>query len=92
MSVPVSSAKRNRSSPLSSSISTIRTGASSTRRSKVSRTLPSTVPRCPTIRLPIANVVDTNYSAVTKVPKKYLPAADAYGGMHRHLRAQAATL
>ena len=41
---------------------------------------------------PIANVVDVNYSAVTKVPKRWLPTAQAYGGMHRHLRAQAATL
>jgi acetamidase/formamidase len=41
---------------------------------------------------PLANVVDANYSAVTKVPKRFLPAADAYGGMHRHLREQAATL
>ena len=41
---------------------------------------------------PIANVVDVNYSAVTKVPKRWLPTAHAYGGMHRHLRAQAATL
>jgi len=36
--------------------------------------------------------VDANYSAVTKVPKRWLPAADAYGGMHRYLREQAATL
>ena len=41
---------------------------------------------------PIANVVDVNYSAVTKVPKQFLPAADAYGGLHRYLRGQAATL
>jgi acetamidase/formamidase len=41
---------------------------------------------------PLANVVDANYSAVTKVPKKFLPTASAYGGMHRHLREQAATL
>jgi hypothetical protein len=34
-------------------------------------------------------VCDTNYSAVTKVEKSLLPAADAYGGMHRHLREQA---
>ncbi|MGE3663235.1 MAG: acetamidase/formamidase family protein [Pseudonocardia sp.] len=43
-------------------------------------------------RSPLANVVDTNYSAVTKIDKALLPAADAYGGMHRHLREQAATL
>jgi acetamidase/formamidase len=41
---------------------------------------------------PIANVVDVNYSAVTKVAKRFLPAADAYGGMHRYLREQAAAL
>ena len=41
---------------------------------------------------PIANVVDVNYSAVTKVAKQFLPAADAYGGMHRYLREQAAAL
>ena len=41
---------------------------------------------------PLANVVDANYSAVTKVPKRLLPAGDAYGGMHRHLREQAATV
>ena len=41
---------------------------------------------------PLANVVDVNYSAVTKVAKRLLPAGDAYGGMHRYLREQAATL
>ena len=41
---------------------------------------------------PIANVVDANYSAVTKVPKRFLPAAEAYCGMHRHLRVRAAAL
>jgi hypothetical protein len=40
-------------------------------------------------RSPLANVCDTNYSAVTRVEKSLLPAADAYGGMHRHLREQA---
>jgi acetamidase/formamidase len=40
-------------------------------------------------RSPLANVCDSNYSAVTKVEKSLLPAADAYGGMHRHLREQA---
>ncbi len=43
-------------------------------------------------RSPLANVVDTNYSAVTKVEKALLPAAEAYGGMHRHLREQARSL
>jgi hypothetical protein len=37
-------------------------------------------------------VVDVNYSAVTKVPKQFLPAADAYGGMHRHMRTLARDL
>jgi acetamidase/formamidase len=36
---------------------------------------------------PLANVVDANYSALAKVPKALLPPADAYGGMHRRLRA-----
>jgi acetamidase/formamidase len=35
---------------------------------------------------PLANVVDANYSAVTKVRKGLLPSSDAYGGMHAHLR------
>jgi acetamidase/formamidase len=41
---------------------------------------------------PLANVVDVNYSAVTKVAKELLPARDAYGGMHRHLRDTARTI
>ncbi|MDN5914407.1 MAG: acetamidase/formamidase family protein [Pseudonocardia sp.] len=41
---------------------------------------------------PLANVVDTNYSAVTKVAKGLLPAAAAYGGVHRHLREQSRSL
>ncbi|HEX5810684.1 MAG TPA: acetamidase/formamidase family protein, partial [Pseudonocardia sp.] len=41
---------------------------------------------------PLANVVDVNYSAVTKVPKRWLPTAQAYGGVHRHLRERAAAL
>lgn len=41
---------------------------------------------------PLANVVDANYSAVTKVPKALLPRRDAYGGMHAHLRGVAASL
>lgn len=43
-------------------------------------------------RAPLANVVDTNYSALTLVEKALLPAADAYGAMHRHLREQARAL
>jgi acetamidase/formamidase len=42
--------------------------------------------------VPLANVVDANYSVVTKVPKRLLPAADVYSGIHRHLRDLAATL
>lgn len=41
---------------------------------------------------PLANVVDTNYSAVTKVSKALLPAGRAYNGMHAHLREQSATI
>ena len=42
--------------------------------------------------VPIANVVDANYSAVVKARKSLLPAAAAYGGLHDDLRARAATL
>src|SRR3954447_22266797 len=42
--------------------------------------------------VPIANVVDANYSAVVKARKSLLPAASAYGGLHDYLRARAATL
>lgn len=41
---------------------------------------------------PLANVVDANYSSVTKVAKELLPASDAYGGMHRRLREQATSI
>ncbi len=41
---------------------------------------------------PLANVVDTNYSAVTKVSKAFLPRVDPYGGLHADLRARAASL
>ena len=41
---------------------------------------------------PLANVVDANYSAVTKVAKALLPPAAAYGGVHQHLRDVAATV
>ncbi len=40
---------------------------------------------------PLANVVDVNYSSVTKVRKSLLPPADAYEGMHRRLRGLAET-
>ncbi len=42
--------------------------------------------------VPIANVVDANYSVVVKVPKALLPAASAYDGIHADLRARAAGL
>lgn len=38
---------------------------------------------------PLANVCDTNYSALTKIEKRLLPAAAAHGGMHAHLRSLA---
>ena len=38
---------------------------------------------------PLANVVDANYSALSKVPKALLPPAEAYQGMHRQLRTTA---
>jgi acetamidase/formamidase len=43
-------------------------------------------------QVPIANVVDTNYSAVTKVEKGLLPAAQAFGGIHDQLRGAARSL
>jgi acetamidase/formamidase len=42
--------------------------------------------------VPIANVVDANYSAVVKVPKALLPPATAYDGLHDELRRRAASL
>jgi acetamidase/formamidase len=41
---------------------------------------------------PIANVCDANYSVVTKVAKGLLPAAEAFDGIHRHLRETAASI
>jgi acetamidase/formamidase len=40
--------------------------------------------------VPLANVVDANYSVVTKAPKSLLPHVDAFGGLHRDLRDRAA--
>ncbi|MFB9377780.1 acetamidase/formamidase family protein [Kineococcus gynurae] len=40
-------------------------------------------------RVPLANVVDANYSCVTKIPKRFLRGAPAYGGVHADLRARA---
>ena len=45
-----------------------------------------------TSQAPLANVVDANYSAVTKVAKALLPTAAAYHGMHRNLREVAAKI
>ena len=36
---------------------------------------------------PLANVVDTDYSCVAKVPKRYLSGVDAYAGTHARLKA-----
>jgi len=44
-----------------------------------------------TSQAPLANVVDANYSTVTKVAKGLLPTAAAYRGMHQNLREIAAT-
>lgn len=41
---------------------------------------------------PLANVVDTNYSAVTKVPKALLPTLSVHDGLHADLRSRAAAL
>jgi amidase len=35
---------------------------------------------------PAGNVCDTNYTMVAKLPKRYLPGAVAYDGLHRRLR------
>jgi acetamidase/formamidase len=40
---------------------------------------------------PVANVVDPNYTFVTKVKKAYLPRVEAYGGVHARLREVAAS-
>jgi acetamidase/formamidase len=42
--------------------------------------------------VPIANVVDANYSSVVKARKSLLPAATAYDGLHDDLRRRAASL
>jgi acetamidase/formamidase len=36
-------------------------------------------------QVPVANVVDTNYSVVVKAPKALLPSADAFDGIHAEL-------
>jgi acetamidase/formamidase len=40
---------------------------------------------------PIANVVDTNYTVVCKIPKSLLPGVTAMGGMHARMREVART-
>jgi acetamidase/formamidase len=42
--------------------------------------------------VPVANVVDANYSVVVKARKSLLPAARAYDGLHDDLRQRAAQL
>ncbi|MGY1616837.1 acetamidase/formamidase family protein [Geodermatophilus sp. SYSU D00691] len=42
--------------------------------------------------VPVANVVDANYSAVVKAAKALLPPTAAYGGLHAELRTRAASL
>jgi acetamidase/formamidase len=42
--------------------------------------------------VPVANVVDANYSVVVKAPKALLPAAEAFDGIHADLSAQARSL
>jgi acetamidase/formamidase len=42
--------------------------------------------------VPIANVVDTNYTAVTKVDKRLLPSARVFDGIHSELRSAAKSL
>jgi hypothetical protein len=43
------------------------------------------------VESPLANVCDTNYTSIAKMPKPYLPTA-AFGGVHAHLRELAASL
>jgi hypothetical protein len=42
--------------------------------------------------VPVANVVDANYSVVVKVAKSLFPDADAFAGLHRDLRERAHSL
>lgn len=43
-------------------------------------------------QVPVANVVDANYSVVVKAAKALLPPGDAFGGVHADLRARARAL
>jgi acetamidase/formamidase len=42
------------------------------------------------VEAPVANVCDPNYTFVSKLRKRWLPAGEAYGGAHRRLREMAA--
>jgi acetamidase/formamidase len=42
--------------------------------------------------VPVANVVDANYSVVVKAAKALLPEVDVFGGLHRDLRERARSL
>ena len=41
---------------------------------------------------PLANVVDTNFSCVTKIDKRLLPSSPVFGGIHDDLSVRAAAL
>ena len=43
------------------------------------------------VESPLANVCDTNYTSIAKMPKRYLPKS-AYDGVHAHLRELSASL
>ena len=43
-------------------------------------------------QVPVANVVDANYSVVVKAAKALLPNTSAFDGMHQHLRSLARSL
>ena len=43
------------------------------------------------VQSPLANVCDTNYTSVAKMPKRYLRKS-AFGGIHEHLRGLTANL
>ncbi len=45
-----------------------------------------------TCEVPVANVVDANYSVVVKAAKSFTPRADAFGGIHADLRNRARQL
>ncbi len=45
-----------------------------------------------TAEVPVANVVDVNYSVVVKAAKSFVPGADAFGGIHADLRDRARQL